>query len=217
MSMPSESGQRERRYVRPPRVVVFPAEAEVPESKRHLEQRTALYAILKFSFRDRATIGSDQFVYWDPTDPAECLAPDAFVRLGLPDDRFDSWKAWERGAPQLAVEIVSGSDASDAAWAAKLRKYHRLGVSEVVRFDPDRAELRIWNLVEGDLVERALAPSAPAECVPLALFWVIRADEAGEPMLRLARDERGVDLLPTPEEAALERVRRLEEELAKRT
>jgi Uma2 family endonuclease len=174
----------------------------MPESKRHLEIRTALYAILKHALRDHAMIGSDQFVYWDPTDPSECLAPDAFVRLGAPDERFDSWKTWERGAPHVVVEIVSESDASEGAWASKLRKYHRLGTSEVVRFDPEGGELRIWDLVEGDLVERLLPRGEPAECVPLGLFWVVMPDEASDLGLRLARDSAGKELLPTAEEAA---------------
>src|SRR5437773_596796 len=105
MTMPTEDGARERRYVREPRAIRFPTEAEVPETKRHLEVRTALYQILKHALGERALIGSDQFVYWDPTDPSECLAPDAFVRLGARDELFDSWKTWERGAPHLAVEI----------------------------------------------------------------------------------------------------------------
>lgn len=214
--MPSANEQSMRQYRRPPRVIAFPTGAQVPETKRHLEIRTALYAILKHALGDRAMIGSEQFVYWDPTDPSECLAPDAFVRLGAPDERFDTWKTWERGAPHVAVEIVSGSDASHTTWASKLGKYHRLGTAEVVRFDPDGGELRIWDYVEGDLVERLLTPRAPAECVPLGLFWVVVTDEASDQALRLARDEKGEDLLPTPEEAALARVRLLEEELATR-
>ncbi|MGC4091745.1 MAG: hypothetical protein QM756_28445 [Polyangiaceae bacterium] len=91
------------RYKRAPVPVHFPVEETVPETKRHLEQRTLLYEILKLAFAHRAAIGCDQFVYWNPTDPRQCLAPDAFVRLAVPDSPFDSWKAWERGAPELAV------------------------------------------------------------------------------------------------------------------
>ena len=217
--MRNTSEQPVRRYLTAPRVIAFPTGARVPETKRHLKIRTALYAILEHELRDRAMIGSEQFVYWDPTDPSQCLAPVAFVRLGAPDELFDSWKVWERGSPHLAVEIVSGSDASDAVWAPKLRKYHRLGVREVVRFDPETRTLRIWNYIEGDLVERALVDGRAAECVPLGLFWVVAPDGASEVLLRLARDDSGKDLLPTSEEtrdAALERVRVLEEELAKR-
>lgn len=218
----------ERRFLRAPRPIHFPVEAEVPESKRHLEQRTALYQILKLAFRERALIGCDQFVYWDPTDPTACLAPDAFVRLGGPDEAFRSWKVWERGAPHVAVEVISDVDETDRPWEKKLAKYRRLGVQELVRFDPEDvdAPLRVWEQVSGDLVEREVRQQR-TPCGPLGLFWVVVPHPELGPMLRLARDERGADLLPTPEEAAREaaqaerdaalaRVRELEAELAKR-
>jgi hypothetical protein len=240
MSMPSTNERASRQYLRTPTAIVFPTGGEMPETKRHLEVRTALYALLKLALADRAMIGSEQFVYWDPTDPSECLAPDAFVRLGEPDEMFDSWKVWERGAPHVAVEIVSKSDEREAPWTAKLGKYHRLGVREVVRFDPESAEIRIWDSVQGDLVERVLAPGESVECVPLDLYWVVAPNEVSAIMLRLSRDAAGKDLLPTAEDereaaraereaaraereaaraerdAALHRVRILEEELAKR-
>jgi Uma2 family endonuclease len=230
MTLATETDRRPTRHVRPPRPLFFPTDEKVPESKRHLDLRVCLYTILKYAFADRAIIGSDQFVYWDPTDPGESLSPDVFLRLGDPDMLFPSWKVWERGAPHLAIEIVSDSDVSAGEWVPKLHKYHRLGANEVVRFDPERGELRIWDNVEGDLVERVLSPAKPAECSPLGLFWVVTRDRENGPMLRLARDAAGSDLLPTPEEAArseaevasrerdlaLERVRILEAELAKR-
>jgi len=84
------SGGQELRYVRAPVPVVFPSEAEVPESKRHLKLRTLLHQLLELAFAERAAIGSDQFVYWDPTDPKACVAPDAFVRFGEADSLFQS-------------------------------------------------------------------------------------------------------------------------------
>ena len=42
-------------------------------------------------------------------------APDEFVRLGGPDEPFDTSKTWERGVPELCVEIASDSDARE--WA----------------------------------------------------------------------------------------------------
>src|SRR5512143_710779 len=101
------------RFVRPLSPLHFPVEDEVGETGLHLELRTALYLVLKANFADRASIGCDQFVYWDPTRPSECLAPDAFLRLGTPHALFESWKVWDRGAPQVAVEILSRSDARD--------------------------------------------------------------------------------------------------------
>src|SRR4028119_1526480 len=122
--------------------VHFPEEATAPVHKRHLELRTLLYLVLG-TLGGEHTIGSNQFVYWDPTDPSRWLAPDAFVRLGVPDSLFGSWKTWERGVPEVAVEIVSDSDASSASWDTKLRRYQELGVRELVRFDwEERAERR---------------------------------------------------------------------------
>jgi len=69
--------------------VYFPEEATVPEHKRHPELRTLLSRVLG-TLCGEHTIGCQQFVYWDPTDPSRCLAPDAFVRLGVPDSIFGS-------------------------------------------------------------------------------------------------------------------------------
>jgi hypothetical protein len=194
---------RRARYVRAPRALHFPESATVPETKRHLELRTLLYQVAKYTFADSCAIGCDQFVYFDASDPARCLAPDLFVRTGTPDTSFGSWKTWERGTPQLAVEVVSDSDAPEAPWNEKLSRYHALGVEELVRFDPDAPEgrrLRVWDRVDGDLVERVLENDVAA-CEVLGGWWVVRPAPGLTSALRLARDARGVDLLPTGEEA----------------
>jgi Uma2 family endonuclease len=214
-------------YVRTPVPVQFPEFELVPESKRHLEQRTMLYEILKLAFRERAAIGSDQFVYWDPTDPRECLVPDVFVRLNSPDDLFRVWKAWERGAPEVAVEILSRSDEREADWEEKLERYRRLGVQELVCFDPEvgRSSLRVWAAHDGDLVERVLrGPAAESRCLPGT--WLVVDDPALGATLRLSRGPDDGELFPTPAEradweheqrtAAEARIRELEAELQRR-
>lgn len=200
-----------RRYLRAPKAIHFPSEEEVPETKRHLEVRTTLYLLLKDAFAASAAIGSEQFVYWDVRNPRKCLAPDVFVKLGAKNDTFDIWKGWQRGAPDLAVEIVSDSDSSDSDWDEKLERYQASGIAEVVRFDPENEALplRIWDRIEGDLVERVPDSTHHRECATLGLWWVVVPSEGG-PALRLARDRSGEQLLPTPEE---ERVR-LADELA---
>lgn len=192
-----------RRYVRPPRPIHFPAHEEMPETNRHLELRTALYLILKREFATRATIGSEQFVYYDPTTAKKKLAPDAFIKLGEPHATFRVWKTWQRGAPDVAVEVVSDSDVADEAWDQKLERYRAAGIGEVVRFDPDDAEqpLRAWDHIDGDLVERSRPDDGVFECVGLGLFWVVVPHPSFGQMLRLSRDREGSDLLPTPEEA----------------
>lgn len=177
-----------------PRPLVFPTEAQVPESKDHLLLRTALFLVLSETFADSAWIGSEQFVYYDASDPSRVVAPDVFVRRGGPDESFASWKVWERGSPELAIEIVSDSDASPAAWEKKLAHYHAVGVAELVRFQADaKSPLRIWDRVDEDLVERRTdGHRAASRVLGCDLVVVGRA-------LRVARE--GV-ILPTPTERA---------------
>ncbi|KYF93891.1 hypothetical protein BE18_15060 [Sorangium cellulosum] len=191
-------------YRRPPEPVVFPEAEEVPETNRHLELRTALYLILKRELAHAATLGSDQFVYWDPTTPRKRLAPDAFVRLGAPHRTFRTWKTWLHGAPDLGVEIVSESDEGEPAWEEKLERYRAAGIREVVRFDPDDGArpIRVWDALDGDLVERSPDDPDLCACETLGLWWTVVEDPSVGPMLRLARDREGRELLPTPDEAA---------------
>lgn len=201
-------------YVRAPRPIHFPSEERleerVPETKRHLKARTTLFLLLEAACAGSA-VGSEQFVYWDAGDPRKCLSPDVFVKVGARDDAFDSWKVWERGAPDVAVEIVSESDHREGDWAEKLARYQASGIGELVRFDAgdEGRPIRVWDRVDGELVERAPASPALRECVTLKMWWTVVPSAHG-PMLRLARDREGRVLLPTPDE---ERVR-LAEELA---
>lgn len=216
------------RYLREPVPIFFPSSEEMPETRRHLGLRTALFQILELAFADRATLGSEQFVYWDPTDPRACCAPDVMLRLGEPDELFDSWKTWEWGAPHLAIEIVSESDHDRGPWQEKLERYRRMGVQELVRFDADdpATPLRIWDRAEFELVERDRTLSDFMRCRTLDAYFCVQQDEKLGSMLRLARDAEGRDLFPTPAEArraadearhaAEARVRELEAELARR-
>jgi Uma2 family endonuclease len=107
------------------------------------------------------------------------------------------------GAPHVAVEIVSAADARDRDWNAKLEAYRRAAIFEVVRFDPDDAvaPLRLWDFLDGDLVERELSNLEAFRCDTLAAYWVLVNDATLGPTLRVARDPDGTDLWLTPEEA----------------
>ena len=118
-------------YVRPIRPRYFPEEAKVPESVRHFECRTALYQLLAFFLRGRAVVGSDQFMYYDASDPKVCLAPDVYVKLGSTDRDITSWKTWERGTPELVMRKLRKAltDALDATQLA-----HKFKIILVIGF-----------------------------------------------------------------------------------
>ncbi len=206
----------ERRYLRTPCPLIFPTSETVPETRWHFELRTALFQMLQAAFGHSAVIGSDQFLYWQPANPRACCSPDVMVRFGEPDAPFDSWKVWERGAPQLAIELVSVADASDSSWAEKLDRYRHVGLAELVRFDADdgAAPLRLWDNVDGDLVERDPAAVGFARSDVLQGFWVVVRDPARGLWLRLARDAAGADLYLTPVELARADRERAESRLA---
>jgi hypothetical protein len=185
-------------YERAPQPLVFPEEAEVPESKRHLVLRTIVFAFLERAFGDRAAIGSEQFVYFDAGDPRRCVAPDAFVRLGAENDDFPTWKVWERGAPDVAVEIASVHERS---WDEKLADYRAIGVRELVRFEPEASSgkrLRVWDRVEGDLIPRVVNGDRAASRA-LGGTWCVGRGARYAVALRL-EDASGA-ILPTDAEA----------------
>jgi len=192
--------------------VHFPVSAKVPESTRHLRLRTLLYQFLVHAFADVAMVGSEQFMYWEPNNPRACLSPDAFVRFGSKNEDFQAWKVWERGAPHVAVEIISDADASEASWEEKLERYRRVGVSELVWFDQEAAQhpLRIWDFVGDDLLERRLLEPW-AQSHQLGGYWLPVEAPNGDLTLRLSRDEHGLSLFPTPTEVEAEG-RRIEAE-----
>jgi Putative restriction endonuclease len=133
----------------------------------------------------------------------------------LPITPFARGKCGSTVPPQVAVEVISASDERDRDWGAKLDRYRRLGVEELVRFDPESSEaIRVWDAVEGNLVERS--SEAATRCNVLSAFWVIVSNPDLGSTLRLSHDPEGHDLYFTPAERAERRVEELEAELRRR-
>jgi len=226
------------RYVRAPEPLHFPEEAFLPESYVHLLLRTFLFDLLQFTLGNGHTVNSEQFVYWNPRFPKRCLAPDICVHLNQPQSAAGTWKTWERGGPpEFAIEIISPRDAPDLDWDDKLHRYHELGVQELVSYDPEGprgSRLRVWDRVEGDLLERQIEGET-THCATLRLLWAVRPikkwpealrllDAAGNLVLNEAETEarareaetRALETETRAREAAEARVRELEEELRRR-
>jgi Uma2 family endonuclease len=208
-SFTTRLGNTTLRHLRAVRPLDFPSsepwEEKLPESRRHLALRTFLFAVLTRELAPANSVGCEQFVYWNARNPKRSCAPDAFAKLGVPDEEFETWKTWERGAPELVVEVLSKHDREPYTWAEKLVRFHELGAREVVRFDTTprkgRARLRVWDRIEDDLVEREVIGEV-TPCVTLGLFWIIAPAPDLPAALRLARDREGRDLLLSPIEAA---------------
>jgi Uma2 family endonuclease len=184
--------QQEVTHLRAPEPIFFPEEEEVPEGYAHLVIRTFLFQLLQFMLGERHSVGSDQFIYWNAREPRRCLSPDVFVRLGVPQTPFGSWKTWEQGGPpDLAVEVISPSEGDGIPWQEKLGRYHELGVRELVRFDPEEREgkrLRAWDRLKEDLVERRVTEDE-TPCLTLGLVWRVSAARDQGVGLRLVDEE----------------------------
>jgi Uma2 family endonuclease len=178
----------------------------MPEGNTHRRLSNLLYQSVEREFAGRAIVSSDQLLYWDPTDPKKSLAPDLTVRIGAAPQTIVSWKTWELGAPHVGVEIVSEWDRSDSVFRQKLERYRQAGISEAVRFDAEDGihPLRLWDLFDGDLVERDLTDREALLSDALGLYWCVRQDEDLGQVLRMARDAAGRELVLTPEEVAQE-------------
>jgi hypothetical protein len=220
-------------HVRPIQPLRFPAtnpEWDMPESQRHKRMCDLMYDILRRALAPEHSVVSDCFVYFDAGDEKRCLAPDDFVKLKCTHDPTSdrSWRVWEKGAPELAIEILSPSDTKEPlSWPEKMERYHALGVQELVSYDADETpgkRVRAWDRIDGDLVERVVVKES-TPCITLTSLRGERVDFVLAPGdevslgLRLARE--GI-LLETALEAqegatkdALAEVDRLRAELEK--
>ena len=187
---------------RAPRPIHFPSKASVPETLWHMLLRTLIFEALRRSVGRAAAVGSDQFVYFNASNPRRCVAPDAFVKLGGDPTPFPVWKTWERGAPELAIEVMSDSDANAEGWDEKLAKYHEMGVRELVAFEmnkPAGERLRVWDRIDEDLLERAIVGDKTL-CATLGRFWVVGTADDLPVALRLSEDAEGKRLVPSSAE-----------------
>ena len=154
-----------------------------------------------------AFVGMSQFFYWKQYDPSECIAPDVYVLPGVSlSPRVGAWKVWETGAvPTFALEVVSQD--VDKDYLVSPPKYGRLGVKELVVFDPDftrshgRVQWQVFRRVKGRGLVKVEATNAD-RVRSSVLGCFLRAAGAGDEVrVRLGTGPGGDTLLPTDEEA----------------
>lgn len=161
----------------------------------------ALHEGLRAVVSQENTVASDAFVYFDAGDPNRKLAPDAFLKLGVAQHHFNSWKTWNKGTPELAFEVLSPSDSPERiTFEEKLVRYRALGVEELIVFHADGepgTRLRAWDRIDEDLVERVVEREQ-TPCVTLGLMVVVAPVADLATGLRLVRDGHSI---PTEAEA----------------
>jgi Uma2 family endonuclease len=175
----------------------------MPQSRRHRFLCGALHDMVRAVCVPENTVGADQFVYFDASNPKRCLAPDGFVTLGVRDHDFRSYDVWKEGTPHVAFEVLSPSDSPERLpFEEKLRRYHALGIQELVAIDVDGepgARLRVWDRIDGDLVERVVTDEK-TPCLMLGVTLLVGPVDEYPVGLRLARDVDGRELVLTEAE-----------------
>jgi len=133
----------------------------------------ALRQLLEQQGRTAAAIGGNQFLYYNPYNRRDNLAPDVYVALDVDPGSRDAWFTWEEGkAPDIVFEITSWTTRRQdlrAAPRGKRTLYGRMGMREYYVYDPAALappRLRAFALHgEGDEQRLEEAPLLPTEGV----------------------------------------------------
>jgi Uma2 family endonuclease len=85
-------------------------------------------------------VGGNLFLYYEKGNPRKCVAPDVLLARGVAKWDRRIYRLWDEKAPALIFEITS-LDTRTEDTGSKLSLYERLGVAELVLFDPYADEL----------------------------------------------------------------------------
>lgn len=154
-------------------------------------------------------VGGNLFLYYQKGDPRACVAPDVLLAQGVDKSPRDCYFLWEEKPPALIFEITSRSTRREDT-GDKKKRYQRIGVAELVLFDP--FEEYLHPRLQGFRLERghydSIAPN-PDGSLDLRTTGVTARPEGTR--LRLMDTATGEKLLWNDE---LEAARRLAEERA---
>lgn len=152
-------------------------------------------------------VGADQYFYWEQYNPIERVAPDVYVVPGVaPGKAIDVWKVWETACvPSFALYVVLQD--VDRYYLSLPKKYDRLGVAELVVFDPDyatspttRARFQVFRKSKRGLVcvEATSADRVKSKVLGCHLRAIGVGDDS---RVRLGTGFNGETLVPTDVEA----------------
>ena len=120
--------------------LVFPDSDGKPmaENTRQYEAIVTLKGNIEAFAPASAFVAGDHLIYVDPTDTAECLAPDVYVAFGRPRGHRGSYKVWEESGifPQVVFEVLGPSN-TPKEMHDKREFYFGHGTEEYYEFDPE--------------------------------------------------------------------------------
>ena len=200
----------------------------IGETDFHRREITDLIEALEDHYRNdpQVYVAGNLFLYYTQGDPKAVICPDVFMVRGVSKEPRRTYRLWEEGrVPSLVIEVTSRATRLDDVSHKKVC-YERLGVEEYFLHDPFgeylNPRLQGFRLVDSRYrpMEPAPGGSLISQTTGLLLHLEgtgLRLVDAatGEPLLRgqesrdEARREKAARL------AAEDRVRVLEEEMAR--
>jgi Uma2 family endonuclease len=172
-----------------------------------------LEVLLQYLKGQKATVLSNQFLYYSEGFPNLRAAPDVMVIFNVEPGPRDNYKIWEEGQPPAVVFEVTSPSTKRNDLREKKVLYHQLGVQEYWLFDPKgewiKGQLRGYRFAEEGYVD---IPADQAISQVLGLRLVVEGA-----LLLFERVDTG-DRLLTPQElqAKLAEVQKQVEEIAQR-
>ncbi len=124
---------------------------------------THLAFVLRWWFSQRLDVfvSAGGFIFWNPANGNERIAPDCYIALGADPDfvyQFPNYFIWEVGKPpDFVLEVASPSTASNDL-GNKRDLYAELGVTEYWKLDPTGGELYGVALIGERLVDGEYVP-----------------------------------------------------------
>jgi Uma2 family endonuclease len=172
--------------------IIYPsADGEpVAETYDHLYAMIATLEVLKNYLADRrATILSDQFLYYSQGFPKLRTAPDVMVIFDVEPGGRDNYKIWEEGqVPKVIFEMTSEST-KDRDRGFKKDLYEQLDVEEYWLFDPKgewiEGQLEGYRLVSGTYqpITNSLSQALNLRLVPEGKLIGFYRQDTGEKLL----------------------------------
>ncbi|MEC4985178.1 MAG: Uma2 family endonuclease [Oscillatoria sp. PMC 1068.18] len=181
------------------------------ESELHLRQIILLIQSLEWLWRSRHDFyaAGNLSIYYNANQlkSRDFRGPDFFVVLGTERKPRKSWVVWaEEGKyPNLIIEILSASTAKTDRQFKKQLYQNTFRTPEYFWFDPQTLEFQGFSLVSGEYQPLKANQQGRLSTQQLGLYLGIHSQQ-----LRFF-DASG-NLIPTPEEVALEQTQRADNE-----